>query len=153
MARKFSPSQDACILIVSLAPFASDQRLAVEELLHDEIPETIGASLAFHHLGGTYLHDADPSPMQPANVAVLAELLDTLTNLKLVITFGVAAHLSTIDAYGMGWARVPFRPGQITALPDGLALANFHASCGRHIETIAPLLTQTVPALTADRTS
>ncbi|WP_336944979.1 hypothetical protein [Asaia sp. HN010] len=139
----------ACVLVVSLAGITPVLRDGIETQMRKQVTRTQDLSVVFHHLEGAR-PDLPAWPATPDAKAVnLAELLTSLINLKLVVTFGVAAHLSTLDAYGIGWARVPFRPGRITALPDGLVLVNFPVVHGKHVDTIDQLLAQIPPALEA----
>lgn len=149
MDRTASGHEKACILVVSLAEVSPGLRDGIETQMCRQSVRIIDTRIVFHHLERARSDWSIRSAMQDVEAISLGELLASLTNLKLVITFGVAAHLSTISAYGMGWTRVPFRPGKMTALPDGLVLANLPAAQGKHIDTIAALLAQIPPALGA----
>lgn len=54
----------------------------------------------------------------------LPHTMKALHALRAVLTFGITAHIAVIDACGMPWSRVPYRPCKLTALPDGLIVAN-----------------------------
>jgi len=53
----------------------------------------------------------------------LRETLRRLQNLQAVITVGTSAHLAVLSACGIPMTRVPYRPGTVTQLPDGLHVA------------------------------
>jgi hypothetical protein len=53
----------------------------------------------------------------------LRETLRRLQNLQAVITVGASAHLALLSACGIPMTRVPYRPGMVTQLPDGLHVA------------------------------
>lgn len=144
-----SSNEDARILVVSLMAFSEDKRPSLETNLRRELSRTANAELIFHELGHAATGQAVSRSSQESTLSGLSGLLSSLKALRLVITVGVTAHLSTIDAYGMSWARVPYRPGEVTALPDGLLIANLSSEGGSRLGTFLPLLEKMKPNLGA----
>ena len=134
-------SGDTAVLVVSLEKLTASQRLKL--LGHITRPSASGKSNAMlcHHLNRCTA--TGPASLLPDALEKLSCLFKTVTNLEMVVTFGVSAHLATVEAYGMSWARVPFRPGKITVLPDGLMLANLAAPVRQHIDTLKALIAET----------
>ena len=59
----------------------------------------------------------------------LAAELRCMSNLRVVLALGVLAHAAVLRACGVPVTRHRFRHGEITALPDGLLLADcYHVS-------------------------
>lgn len=69
-----------------------------------------------------------PEEVKTCNQFLQAELRG-MPNLRIVLALGVLAHAAVLRACGMPAARVRFRHGEITELPDGLLLADsYHVS-------------------------
>ena len=69
-----------------------------------------------------------PEEVKTCNQFLQAELRG-MPNMRIVLALGVLAHAAVLRACGMPAARVRFRHGEITELPDGLLLANsYHVS-------------------------
>ena len=69
-----------------------------------------------------------PAEVKTCNQFLEAELRG-MTNLRAVLALGVLAHAAVLRACGMPAARIRFRHGEITDLPDGLKLADsYHVS-------------------------
>ena len=69
-----------------------------------------------------------PVEVRTCNQFLTAELLG-LPRLRAVLALGVLAHAAVLRACGIPAARVRFRHGEITELPDGLLLADsYHVS-------------------------
>ena len=69
-----------------------------------------------------------PVEVRTCNAFLTAELRG-LPNLKAVLALGVLAHAAVLRACGVPVARVRFKHGAITELPDGLLLADsYHVS-------------------------
>ena len=66
-----------------------------------------------------------PSEITTCNQFLRSEL-QTMPNLRIVVTLGVLAHNATLAACGIPLSRVNFQHGQITSMPDGLKIANSH---------------------------
>ncbi|MFT8896806.1 MAG: uracil-DNA glycosylase [Acetobacter sp.] len=64
-----------------------------------------------------------PSDVVDCNHFLRTEL-QTLPNLRVVLTLGVLAHNATLAACGVPFSRVSFQNGQISSMPDGLMIAN-----------------------------
>ncbi|MCH4092226.1 uracil-DNA glycosylase [Acetobacter sp.] len=64
-----------------------------------------------------------PSDVVACNHFLRTEL-QTLPNLRVVLTLGVLAHNATLAACGVPFSRVSFQNGQISSMPDGLRIAN-----------------------------
>lgn len=138
-----SAAGNDCFLVVSLNRLTAPQRAGLKRQIGQAADEITDFTMVYHHLGGhsaTGLHSVLPEAL-----IVLAELLKSLSNLRMVVTFGVSAHLATIEAYGMPWGRIPFRPGKITVLPDGLMLMNLAAPSRQHLDTIRTLIAEALP--------
>ncbi|EHH69207.1 uracil-DNA glycosylase family protein [Gluconobacter morbifer] len=64
-----------------------------------------------------------PTDLQERSMALCAEL-QSMRQLRMVLTLGVTAHIAVLGACGIPLSRLDFRPGHITRLPDGLLLAD-----------------------------
>lgn len=87
--------------------------------------------------------DARPIPMRipDPDRALLRGQLGVMPDLRVALALGVTAHLALLEACGMPLHRVPFRPGRMITLPDGLILAdNPHPLQPRALATLRPLL-------------
>lgn len=70
----------------------------------------------------------EPSEVNTCNRFLAAEL-EAMPNLRAVLALGVLAHAAVLKAVGLPVARIRFRHGEITRLPDGLLLADsYHVS-------------------------
>lgn len=69
-----------------------------------------------------------PAEIRTCNRFLAAELA-AMTQMRAVLALGVVAHNAVLRARGLTPARLPFRHGQMLALPDGLCLGNsYHVS-------------------------
>ncbi len=69
-----------------------------------------------------------PIEVRTCNQFLMAEL-KSLPNLRAVLALGVLAHAAVLRGCGIPAARIKFRHGAITELPDGLLLADcYHVS-------------------------
>jgi uracil-DNA glycosylase family 4 len=70
----------------------------------------------------------EPAEVTTCNRFLAAEL-QAMPNLRAVLALGVLAHAAVLKAVGIPVARIRFRHGDITRLPDGLLLADsYHVS-------------------------
>lgn len=138
-----SVSGENAVLVVSLEKLTMSQRIRLQGHIARRGASAKSNAVLCHHLNRCTA--PGPASLLPDALEKLACLLKTVSNLEMVVTFGVSAHLATIEAYGMSWARVPFRPGKITVLPDGLILANLAAPVRQHIDTMKVLIAETFP--------
>jgi uracil-DNA glycosylase family 4 len=71
-----------------------------------------------------------PTPIETTTCnQFLAGEMAAMSNLAAVLALGGVAHAAVLKARGLKPARVPFRHGTITSLPDGLMLADsYHVS-------------------------
>lgn len=141
-----SSAASGSILVVTLERLTPGQHSRLAGQIRQLGAGCFGEKLFCHPLGAQGRHNF--GAILPEALTVLAGLLRTLGDLQMVVTCGVSAHLATLDAYGIAWPRVPFRPGRITLLPDGLILANFRSPATQHLDQIASVIAQT--GLTAD---
>lgn len=75
-----------------------------------------------------------PSDVVDCNHFLRTEL-QTLPNLRVVLTLGVLAHNATLAACGVPFSRVSFQNGQISSMPDGLRIANSLLLSRHNLET------------------
>jgi uracil-DNA glycosylase family 4 len=69
-----------------------------------------------------------PAEVRTCN-AFLAQEMQAMPNLQAVLALGGLAHQATLRARGLRASHVPFRHGEVHALPDGLLLADsYHVS-------------------------
>ncbi|NHN87878.1 uracil-DNA glycosylase family protein [Acetobacter conturbans] len=144
-ATPLGPSH-ARVLIVSLAP--DHERGPQLSFLDSEAEALLYATLTELGFAETRVNDNGeatvipvesrivsaircPAPAgvpQPSEVATcnqfLRSELQTMPNLRIVVTLGVLAHNATLAACGVPLSRVSFQNGQITGMPDGLKIAN-----------------------------
>lgn|GEM_PF-6221816 len=166
-------AKETCILIVSLGAIASEQRTQLAQALNAALRLQAPRSrqtphLVFHNLVAPNQILATmsrrsstqglPDQKRPASLmrkdahTGLSQLVTSLTGLHIVVNLGVAAHISTLDAYGVPWAKIPFKPHDALVLPDGLLLAGFPSHTGICIDTIASSLAQ-LTAMSATQAS
>ncbi|AOX16307.1 uracil-DNA glycosylase family protein [Kozakia baliensis] len=70
----------------------------------------------------------------------LHEEIQSLPHLRAVMTLGITAHIALLQACGIPWQRVPYRPAEITKLPDGLLLIAMPLTARKRFATLeAPL--------------
>ncbi|AQS85427.1 MAG: uracil-DNA glycosylase [Acetobacter aceti] len=75
-----------------------------------------------------------PSDVVACNHFLRTEL-QTLPNLRVVLTLGALAHNATLAACGVPFSRVSFQNGKISSMPDGLRIANSLLLSRHNLET------------------
>ncbi|GBQ15588.1 hypothetical protein [Swaminathania salitolerans] len=135
------------ILVVSLTALSPHDKSRLGTRFFRPGNREMPHGTVYHDLGGTPPQADEPVSMATSQLDPLTALLRSLASLRLVVTFGITAHLTTIESYGIPWSRIPYRAGLLTALPDGLIIANLPALGIMPLETMEPALTRMIPVL------